>query len=173
MSGFTNAILRGIALLWTLLITALIGNVIAERHSSDRSKQSINFTIFVAVWSWIVSIYGLVASFVPSLARAIIMLPLDILATIFTFVSAIVLAARLGGANCGRIPTSNYSDSWIGFGSSNDEKRCREIQASTAFMWFLWVCFCGCLFLTFKDFRGGGFGIGGRSARPNMSQTAA
>lgn len=170
MSGFINIILRATALLWTLLITALIGNVITSNvDATSSAKAAVNFTMFVAALSWVVCLYGIAAAFFSSLARPIIMLPLDGLAVLFTFISAIVLAAKLRAVNCGNIPGADLPSNWIGFGSNDDEKRCREIQASTVFMWFLWVCFCGGLFFTVKESRSG-FGGSMRSSRPNMSQ---
>ncbi|KAK3186534.1 hypothetical protein K4F52_004574 [Lecanicillium sp. MT-2017a] len=170
MSGFINLILRGIALLWTLLITALIGNVIAlDRDAAMSAKSAINFTMFVAVLSWIVCIYGMLSTFISALGRPLIMLPLDSLGVLFTFISAIVLSAKLRATNCGNISNLDLPGSWIGFGSDNDEKRCREIQASAVFMWFLWACLCGGFFFTFKESRSP-FGSSLRSSRPAMSQ---
>ncbi|KAJ6440435.1 non-classical secretion pathway, nce2 component [Purpureocillium lavendulum] len=174
MSGILNAIFRSLALLWTLLITALIGNVIAStNHASTSANATINFTMFVAALSWVVCLYGLAAAFFTALASAVILLPLDILGVLFTFIDAIVLAAKLRAPNCGNIPNANLPSNWVGFGSSNDEKRCREIQASTAFMWFLWACLSVCLFFTVKESRGGLGGGFRRSGRPNMSQVGA
>ena len=170
MSGFINLILRGAALLWTLLITALIGNVIANNvFAASSASAAVNFTMFVAALSWVVCLYAIAATFFSALARPIIMLPLDILAVLFTLISAIVLSAKLRAVNCGNIPGANLPDNWIAYGSFDDEKRCREIQASTVFMWFLWVTFCGGLFFTFRESRSG-FGGSMRSSRPNMSQ---
>jgi hypothetical protein len=170
MGGIVNMGLRALALLWTLLITALIGNVIADNVNARTSAESaINFTMFVAVLSWIVLLYGLAATFITSLARPMILLPLEGLATLFTFIAAIVLAAKLGVPNCSNVSDRSHSRSWIAYGSNDTEKRCREIQASTAFMWFLWACFVACLGLTFKDSRGG-YGGSVRSSRPAMSQ---
>lgn len=170
MSGFFSAIVRGTALLWTLLITALIGNVIASNvNASDSAKAAVNFTMFVAVLSWLVNIYGIAASFIGSLGKAAIMLPLDILAVLFTFIDAIVLSAKLRAVNCGNLSHESLPGNWIGYGSHDDSKRCREIQASTVFMWFLWICFCAGLFFTVKEARGG-FGGSIRTGRPNMSQ---
>lgn len=169
MAGFIRLLLLGSALLWTLLITALIGNVIANNKNAATSAESaVNFAIFVAVLSWIVLIYGLVSTFVTSLARPIIALPLEGLAVLFTFIAGVVLAAKLGAPNCGSIDTHDHSSSWIAFGSDNDEKRCREIQASTAFFWFLFATFAASLFFTFTESRS--FGGSVRSSRPNMSQ---
>ncbi|KAK9426115.1 putative MARVEL domain-containing protein [Seiridium unicorne] len=164
---FINTILRLVQLLWTLLITALIGNAIANYASTSGSgKSAINFTIFVAVLSWIAALYGLIASFVTSLAMPIVLLALDGLAVLFTFISAVVLAAKLGAVNCSNL--SGKGSDYIAFGSTNgDQKQCREIQASDVFMWFLFICYIATLFFAFKAFRGSGM-----SARrgPSMSQ---
>ncbi|KAG6002933.1 hypothetical protein E4U21_002498 [Claviceps maximensis] len=170
MSGFIVSVLRGSALLWTLLITALIGNVIASNiNASSSAMAAVNFTMFVAVVSWIVHLYGLAAVFITSLGSAIIMLSLDGFLTLFTFIDAIVLAAKLRAPNCGNINPFSLPANWISYGSSDTEKRCREIQASTAFMWFLFACSAGALLFTVKEARGG---LGGsiRTGRPNMSQ---
>jgi len=176
--GIISAILRGIALLWTLLITALIGNVMANNNNAASSAtQAINFTMFVAVWSWLAGLIGLGAAFVAALAVPMVMIPLDILAVLFTFIDAIVLSAKLTAVDCGNI--GNKGRSWIAYGSDNDEKRCREIQASTVFMWFLWVTFMGCLFYTFTESRSGlGSGLSNPLKRrsrgtPNMAQVGA
>lgn len=159
-------VLRILQLLWTLLITALIGNAIANYGSASGSaKSSINFTIFVAVLSWIAALYGLISGFVTALAIPIALLALDGLAVLFTFISAVVLAARLGAVNCSNL--SGKGSDYIAFGSSNDQKQCREIQASDVFMWFLFACYVGTLFFAFKAFRGSG---GSVRRGPNMSQ---
>lgn len=171
MSRIINIALRGIALLWVFLITALIGNVIASNVNARGSAEAaVNFAMFVAALSWLAVLYGLIASFVTSLAIPIVLLALDGLVVLFTFIAAIVLAAKLGAPNCGSINADDHSRSWIAFGSPGHvEKRCREIQASTAFMWFLWATFSACLALSIKESRGG---LGGsiRSSRPAMSQ---
>jgi hypothetical protein len=156
-------ILRGLQFLWVLLITALIGNVIALNYNG--SMAAINFTMFVAVLSWLAVLYGLAASFVERLAVPIVLFALDGAAALFTLISAIVLSARLGAVNCGN---PHKDGDWIGFGSSDVGKRCREIQASTVFMWFLWATFAATLALAFLSFRR----VGGsaRSHGPGMSQ---
>jgi Membrane-associating domain len=168
-AGWIHGGLRVLALLWTLLITALIGNVMASNiNAASSATQAINFTMFVAAWSWVAGLVGLAAIFITALAIPWILWPLDIIAVLFTFISAIVLAAKLKAVDCNNI--GRQPSNWIAFGSNNNEKRCREIQASTVFMWFLWVTFIGCLFFTYKLTSGL---IGGRSfgrTKPSMSQ---
>ncbi|KAG6071887.1 hypothetical protein E4U30_002399 [Claviceps sp. LM220 group G6] len=170
MSGLIVSALRGSSLLWTLLITALIGNVIDSNiNASSSASAAVNFTMFVAVLSWIVHLYGLAAVLVSSLSSGMILLPMDILITLFTFIDAIVLAAKLRAPNCSNIDPFSLPASWVGYGSDDNEKRCREIQASTAFMWFLFASSAVVLLFSAKDARGG-FGGSTRSSKPNMSQ---
>ncbi|KAM3432154.1 hypothetical protein MY4824_006703 [Beauveria thailandica] len=166
MSGFFNLILRGIALVFTIIITGLIGNVIAQDHNASTSaRAAVNFTMFVTALSWVVCLYGIVAAVISSLSMPIVLLVLDVLGVLFTFISAIVLAARIGNTNCSN--TFGRHPNWIAYGSGNAEHRCRELQASDAFMWFLWATLCGALFLSFKEMRSPGTA---RSSRPAMSQ---
>ena len=110
-------ILRGVQLFLTVLVTALIGNVIAEAFAGNAS--AINYAIFVAVFSWFVLLFSAVAAFVTSLAIPIVMIALDGLATLFTLIAGIVLAARLGVHSCSNevglvaiaIPSSDELDS--------------------------------------------------------------
>ncbi|KAL6907066.1 membrane-associating domain-containing protein [Trichoderma evansii] len=177
MSKLISVMLRSIALVFTLIITGLIGNVIASNRNGH--MVTINFTIFVCAWSWVALLYGMFATFIESLAVALVLIFFDGFATLLTFICAIVLAAKIRAPNCGNIPNQHLPASWIGFGDfPHDEKRCREIQASTAFMWFLWVCFTVILIFNFMDARTGGFGgstfsrssRSTRSTRPSMSQ---
>lgn len=163
-------VFRSLQFLWTLLTTALIGNVIASAFAGNPS--SINYAIFVSVFSWIVLLYGLVAAFAEGLAVPVVLWALDGLAAIFTFIAGVVLAAKLGVHSCGneKYLVSNSLTN----GSSDMSKRCHELQASTAFYWFLFAAYLGSIIATFMN-RGssGSFsrGRGGvRQGRPSMSQ---
>lgn len=165
---------RAAALLWTLLVTAFVGNVIASNVDAAASATAaVNFTMFVAVLSWIVCLYAVASSFVSALGRPIFMLPLDALAVLFALIDAVVLAAKLRAVSCANIAGRDLPSSWIAFGSAYDEKRCREIQAATVFMWFLVACLSAGLFLTVKESRSGGLAGSARSSRPKMSQVGA
>ena len=158
-------IIRSLQFLWTLIITALIGNVIATNN--DGHMAAINFTMFVAVLSWLSLLYGIVAAVVESISMPIALMALDGLTALFTLIDGIVLAALLSAVKCGD-DHHDKSPSWIAFGSEDTEKRCRELQASTAFMWFLWATVAGSLSLLFLGFRRAGGSI--RSVHPHMSQ---
>jgi uncharacterized membrane protein len=170
---FIQAILRLLQLLWLLLITALIGNVIASNINASSSNESaINFTMFVAVLSWLAALYGLATAVIESLAIPVVMLALDGLATLFTVIDGIVLAAKLGARNCGG-DIRNLGDGWLGYGSSDDVKRCREVQASTVFMWFLFATFVAALAFTLVGFRRSGTSVRSNFSRPHMAQVGA
>lgn len=168
MSGIISAVVRAVALLWTLIITALIGNVIASNvNGSSSATKAINYTMFTAAWAWVAGLYGLAAAFFAALAIPMVLFALDVLAVLFTLVAGILLAAKLGTPNCGNI--QGYGRHWIAFGSNSNEKRCREIQASVVFLWFLWATFMVALFFTFREWKSG-FGGFRRSSKPTMSQ---
>lgn len=166
--SFINLILRGLQFLWALLTIALIGNVIDNNRTG--SESAINYAMFSVIIAWLALLLGLAGAFVSAFSEGIFgwaALALDAAATLFTLIAGIVLAAKLHSVSCGGDLTS-HSSSWIGFGSSNDEKRCRELQASTAFLWFLSACLAGSLVMTFLNHRRGG--TSSVSTGPHMSQ---
>lgn len=110
--------------------------------------------MFVIVLSWLATLYGLATAIVESLAIPIVLLAADAVAVLFTFIDAIVLAAMLRVRNCGD--------------EGGLEKKCRELQASTAFMWFLLATFVGTLALAGLAFRRGG--AGSVRSGPSMKQ---
>jgi hypothetical protein len=97
--GIIDIGLRAWQFLFTLLVTALVGNVIASANGGNPAL--VNYSIFVAVWCWIVVIYGALAAFMTSLAIPVAMMALDGLALIFTLCAGIALAAELGVHSCG------------------------------------------------------------------------
>ncbi|KAL3427114.1 hypothetical protein PVAG01_00623 [Phlyctema vagabunda] len=164
MVAFVQLALRAFQFLMVLLITALVGNVIAEAFAGNAS--AINYAIFVAVFCWITVLYGVAASIVESLAMPIVLAALDGLSALFTFIAGVVLAAKLGVHSCGN--DSYVRSNSLTNGSNNPSKRCHELQASTAFFWFLFAAFCATAFLSFT---GGNMRRGGLSSKgPSMSQ---
>jgi hypothetical protein len=98
-----QAIIRGLQFIWILLVTALIGNVIAGKTATN---SAVNYAMFVAVFSWIVWLFGLAAIFVESIAFPIALVVLDSLAVVFNFIAGVVLAAKLDGARSCNNPVS-------------------------------------------------------------------
>ncbi|OAA68186.1 MARVEL-like domain protein [Niveomyces insectorum RCEF 264] len=156
-----QTILRLIQLLWIIILLGLLGNVIASNRNGHMA--SINYALFSVVLATVTVLWGLGTSLFSALAggpMAIITLALDGLSTLFTFIAGIVLAAKLHAVDCGG-NLSHRSSNWIGFGSGNDEKRCRELQASTAFLWFLFACLAATFAMSImQSMRGGSTGSG-------------
>ncbi|KFZ25505.1 hypothetical protein V502_00017 [Pseudogymnoascus sp. VKM F-4520 (FW-2644)] len=136
-------ILRGLQFLWILLITALIGNVLAGKTANS---PPTNYAMFTAVFCWLVWIYGMAAAFVEAIAIPVVLLILDAFAALFTFIAGVVLASKLGAHSCNN---RGYLESKaILRANGSTTKHCRELQASCAFFWFLFACFIGSMVMT-------------------------
>ncbi|KAL4884197.1 membrane-associating domain-containing protein [Aspergillus karnatakaensis] len=132
--------LRGLQFLWTLLIMSLIGNMIAEAYAGN--PATVNYTMFVAAFSMLSLFYLIPASVKPDWAiHPILLITLDTLNMIFFLTAGIALAAKLECHSCGN--QSYILSNEITNGSHNPGKRCREAQASTAFLWFGWAAYAG------------------------------
>lgn len=100
--------IRALQFIWILLITALIGNVLAGKVGTS---SSVNYAMFTAAFCWIVWLFGIAAVFYSGLAIPIVLFVMDILAAVFTFVAAVVLAAKLGGGHSCNNEVSSASTS--------------------------------------------------------------
>lgn len=61
--------LRCVQLFFTIIVTALIGNVIQTAYSGNPS--SVNFAMFVAVLCWISVLVGFAAGFMDSIPKLV------------------------------------------------------------------------------------------------------
>jgi hypothetical protein len=85
--------------LWTLLVMALVGNMIADAFSGN--PATVNYSLFASAFSMFTLFYLIPASFNLDWAgHPIIMIVLDALNCIFFFTAAIALAARLESHSC-------------------------------------------------------------------------
>nr|POF01334.1 non-classical export protein 2 like 1 [Quercus suber] len=95
-----NLALRGFQFIWTLLVMALIGNMIAD--SNGHNASIVNYSLFVSIWGMLTLLYLIPASIKDSFQiHAMIPLVLDVLNVIFWFCGAVALAAELGAHSCG------------------------------------------------------------------------
>lgn len=169
MPSLPPVLLRLWTFLFTLLTTALIGNAIASAFAGNPS--SVNYSIFVCVFSWLALLYGLTTSMImESLAIPVVLMVMDGVAALLTMIAGVVLAAKLGVHSCGN--EAYLKANSLTNGSHDMEKRCHELQASTAFFWFMFLGFAGSVFFDFAGSRsGGGSSRGGvRKGGPTMSQ---
>ncbi|CAK7242747.1 MAG: hypothetical protein STHCBS139747_004246 [Sporothrix thermara] len=171
MEGPGLFIVRCVQLLLIVICVALIGNVIASNINGHMS--AINYALFACIIAWIACLWGMASAFLTMLADGVFaygLLAFDVLSVLFTFIAAIVIPAKLKAPNCGGdLSVERRGANWIGFGSDDDHKRCRELQASTAFLWFLFASLIASLVMTLVNFRRGGGSSRGSSA-PHMSQ---
>ncbi|CAK7206225.1 hypothetical protein SEUCBS139899_009012 [Sporothrix eucalyptigena] len=171
MEGAGLFIVRCVQLIFIIICIALFGNVI--NNNIDGHMSAINYALFAAIIAWVACLWGMIATFLSVLTEGIFaygLLAFDVLAVIFVFVAAIVIPAKLKAVNCGGdLTVERRGANWIGFGSVDDEQRCRELQAGTAFLWFLFAALVVALLMTLVNFRRSGRSSGGSSA-PHMSQ---
>ncbi|KAL9125900.1 MAG: hypothetical protein Q9217_004958 [Psora testacea] len=130
---------------------ALVGNMIAEATSGNPSI--INYTMFVAVFAMLSLFYLIAATVNEGFAIApIFMVIADALNAIFFFCGAVALAAYLDVHSCG--DKGYLSSNGITNGANNMSKRCKEAQATTAFLWFGFATFVGSLIFSVLSTRG-------------------
>ncbi|KAL2006914.1 hypothetical protein VTN00DRAFT_9582 [Thermoascus crustaceus] len=171
VSRIVNLTLRVWEFIWTILVMALIGNIIAQAFAGN--PASVNYIMFVSAFSMVSLFYLFPASWSETLrGHPIIMFIVDMLNAIFFLVGGIVLAARLEAHSCSNdhyTLTNNITNGT----HKHREKRCREAQATTAFLWFAWACYTASMILSFIDVWSGGPNLRPRTSarrRPAMSQ---
>ncbi|KAJ5455320.1 hypothetical protein N7475_010441 [Penicillium sp. IBT 31633x] len=165
--------LRASEFLWSLLVMALVGNMIAEAFAGN--PATVNYSIYTSVFSMFTLFYLIPATFNLDWAlHPIIMIIVDALNCVFFFCAAIALAAKLECHSC-----SNHEyliNNEITNGSHNMSKRCREAQASTAFLWFGWASYMASVIISIFMSRSATVNLRGRTgsrrggARPSMAQ---
>ena len=85
--------------LWTLLIMALVGNMIHEAFAGNPSM--INYDMFVAVFSMLSLIYLIPATLRDAfVVHPMIVLIVDVLNTLFFFIAGVAMAAKLHVHGC-------------------------------------------------------------------------
>ncbi|KAE8354799.1 marvel domain-containing protein [Aspergillus coremiiformis] len=132
--------------IWTLLVMALIGNMIAGAFSGN--PATVNYAMFVSAFSMFTLFYLVPASFnIDWAIHPIFMVVLDTLNAIFFLSAGVALAAKLQAHSCRNNEYTLHNE--ITNGSVHREKRCREAQASTAFLWFAWAGYTVSMVLSF------------------------
>jgi Membrane-associating domain len=84
--------------LWTLLVLALVGGIIADATGGNPSI--INYDMFVAVLSMLSLFFLITSAFFGIMAGTPIPLALDGLNTLFFFCGAVAMSAQLGVHSC-------------------------------------------------------------------------
>lgn len=150
--------LRGFQAFCAFIVLALTANQVAM----GGTPAIINYDLFVSIFALLSLIYLIATTLNESFIfhRAII-LGLDVLNCLWLFCAAVATAAILGVHSCSN--NDYLKGNKICMGS---EKRCRESQASTAFLFFGLFAWIASTAFTFLDSRGS---VNMRS-NPSMSQ---
>jgi len=168
VSKALNLGLRGFELFCATIVMALIGNMIATSYGGNNSAM-VNYDMFVAVFAMLSLFYFIPTTVMDSFGMPIVNIALDVLNVLFWFCAAVATAAYLGVHSCNNAhyTTTNH----ITNGSPNTSKRCREAQASTAFLWFGWAAFTASMVFSLMAGKGSGANMrGGIRRGPAMSQ---
>ncbi|KAH1292239.1 hypothetical protein KXX11_009700 [Aspergillus fumigatus] len=165
--------LRAWEFVFSLLVMALIGNINAMAFAGN--PATINYSMFTATFSIISLFYLVPASINLNWAiHPIIMIVLDVLNNIFFLTCAIALAARLECHSCSNDEYTLHNE--ITNGAHNRQKRCREAQASVAFLWFAWAGYMASTIISILMARSATVDLRSRTgraprvARPSMAQ---
>lgn len=157
-----------------MIATAITGN-----------PAIVNYDMFAAVFALASLLYLLPTAFLENYSSPIVAIALDALNVLFWFCAAVATSAYLHVHSCSnRVGSTGLHGCNIDFltlilqaytlsnhitnGSYNTEKRCREAQASTAFLWFGWFAFVASLIVSFMA--RGNVNLRGGIRRPAMSQ---
>lgn len=170
---------------------ALIGNMINQAFSGN--PATVNYAMFTSAFSMFTLFYLVPASFNTDWSgHPIILIVLDTLNAIFFLTSGIALAARLECHDCSndvRFPPHKFTNenvililqkytlnNEVTNGAEGRTKRCREAQASVAFLWFAWAGYTASMILSFIQWRQSGGSRQrprtgpSRPSRPSMAQ---
>jgi len=157
--------LRAVQFVWIILVTSLIGNVIDDTFGG--SPSSTNYAMFVGAFCWIVWFIGVAGAFTEAVP-AIVVVVSDALGTLFSFVAGVVLAARLRVHSCGN--RSYIFTNQLTRVTDDPSKSCHELQASTAFFWFLFATLAASCALAAMNMGGGFRRSSGARQGPSMTQ---
>lgn len=165
VSKALNLGLRGFQFFCALIVMALVGNMIATAYKGNSAM--VNYDMFVSVFG-MASLFFLLPTAVLDRDVPMVSIALDALNVLFWFCGAVATAAYLQVHSCSNLAYTRSNH--ITNGSPNTEKRCREAQASTAFLWFGWAAFVASLIFSAMSGRGKVNMRGIPSGGPTMRQ---
>ncbi|KAK2747963.1 hypothetical protein FQN57_001554 [Myotisia sp. PD_48] len=133
-----NMVLRVCQLVFAVIVMGLIGNMIDD--ATNGSSSTVNYNMFVPAFTLLTLFYLIPAGIWDKvMMHPGIVFIIDVMNCIFIFCGAVALPAKQHVHSC---TNEDYtSTNSITRGSPFPEKRCREGQAATAFLWFLWFTF--------------------------------
>ncbi|CCX05401.1 membrane-associating domain-containing protein [Pyronema domesticum] len=118
---------------FTTIALGLCGALLQQQYHGGTPTR-LNYSIFALALSALSLFYLLPALFIERIRNPIAVITLDVLNFIFLFCAGIAMAAQLGGKGCG--DRNHWRNGILNGGGYNPEKRCKEANALTAFLWF-------------------------------------
>jgi len=167
---------RGFQIFVCLVSLAITGNMLA---SPAASKPAIlGFDLFVVVFAMLSLAYLTLASaYERFVFNPLLLFGLDMINTFWLFCGSVATAATLGAHSC---HNKGYLKSNRIIGPAADqEKRCHEAQATTAFMFFALFAFIATTVVSGMRVRSGGLsgalsGLGSiKGSNPSMTEVSS
>ncbi|PQE12030.1 MARVEL-like domain protein [Rutstroemia sp. NJR-2017a BVV2] len=150
-------------------VVLALSAILIKDFGPGHSWALTSYGAFCGGASLLIALVGVAACFVDSL-QGIIMFALDGIASFFLLAGGIAYAATIKVGNCADQSAGGYLSQHLNPFAPSDDKtypnvgssvskfakaydadvttRCRETQASTAFLWFLAACFVGTLVMS-------------------------
>lgn len=133
MAPLGDLIIRILLFIFSATAIGLTGAWVHDQSGSNR----VRFAVFSAAFSLLFGvIFGILADVIEAIYFPIAMAVVDFLNWVFLFAGATAIAALTGAGSC-----SNSSN--LEHHGFSDSKDCRLAQASSAFLYFAWVCAVG------------------------------
>jgi len=153
--------LRGFQFFCALIVMALTANQVAMGHT----PAIINYDLFASIFALLTLFYLIAATLNDSFViHRAIMLGVDVMNLLWLFCGSVATAAILGVHSCTDRPYLASNKITL-----NSEKRCRESQAATTFLFFAFFAWAASTAFTFLDSRGG-MNMRGSRSNASMSQ---
>ncbi|ORY08696.1 marvel domain-containing protein [Clohesyomyces aquaticus] len=173
MSSIVNLGLRGLQVLFAIIIIGLTANLINGQVFSGTLPAIIAFTMFTGAFGMLGAILGIASNWVEVL-QSILMAGIDALTAFFYLAGGVVLAYKLRGLNCGNTDTVSRAKmtsnellnggcakfkqggdkgSLCGYAWYNDadklNSRCKMNEADAAFMFLSVIVLCASVVMMF------------------------
>ena len=147
ISKTISCIVRGAQVVFAIVIIGLTGDIISTSFWNQVPRgpgnpAQINFAMFIGAWTLLCELAFFPIIFWGDNTDEIylyITLGLDSLSAVFCMCGGIALAAAMNIHSCADWSYTNGNS--ITQGSSNQERRCRDAQATTAFIWLDFILF--------------------------------
>ena len=157
ISKTISVIVRGLELLWAILILALVGHMISTSGWNQIPRKGgnasiVNYCMFVGVLTLLSLTYFIPIIFISihEEYQVLATIGLDALNVLFYMCGAIAMAALMGVHSCSN--EAYTKSNGVTNSSPDTATRCREAQAVTAFLWIGFLTFVASTACSFMNY---------------------